>query len=118
MSISRSPWMGSVTLADTDTHRLSDLLADVAYVTAANQPLLSTNAPRVQYLQLGNDSSNGGAVLYVGNENVSSTFYGSALIAGQVFAISGESNNLILLKDVYVKASAQPLTIAVTLVTR
>lgn len=119
MSIARTPWLGNFTLNDTDVHRLSDILADPTYVAAAYRPFFGGgNVSKAQFLVIKNDINNGGKRLNLGNEGLSTTFYGDQLVAGQELPIYSMESNLIVLDDIYLMAVTSGLVVCVKLLTR
>lgn len=115
--ITRSPWMGCFTLADTNAHKISDILADTNYIAAGNQPLLG-NLKGVQCLVIGNDIDNAGAKVYVGNENLTTTFYGKKLVASQDVPYSSMEANLISLDQLWVLTDTIGAVVTVNLLSR
>jgi hypothetical protein len=116
MSIgTRTPWLGCVVLSDTNAHRLDTLLLALP---STQQPQISSNCPRCQYLVVGNDIDNAAAKLYIGNELVSTTFFGYKLVASQFIPLYSMEANLIRLDHVWVLTDTNPTTVNVTMVTR
>lgn len=118
MAVSRSPWMGSVSLTDTNAHSLADLLDALP---EAQKPRV--NAPaRVQMIAVQLDVSAGGKRLYIGGDDVTSTYCGVELVASQVWPIYSMDANLVRMDQIYVRASAgsqqSPTRVNVTFVTR
>lgn len=119
--ISRTPYLMSASIADTSAHALYSPTATTAifgpsattYVALANQPV-SPAAPKglkAFHLKIFNDLTNGAAIIYIGNENVSATpsttnGYGVSLVAGQVFEAIGYDSNLLDLSQIYLVCSA------------
>lgn len=116
MSIgTRTPWMGSLVLSDTNAHQLSALLLALP---STQQPIMSANCPRCQYLVLGNDIDNGAAKLYVGNELVATNFFGYKMVASQFVPLYSMDANLIRLDHIWVLTDTNPTTVNVIMVTR
>lgn len=119
MGIARAPWLGNFTLNDTNVHRLSDILKDVTYVDTEYQPFFGGgNISKAQFLVIKNDINNGGKRLNLGNEGLSTTFYGDQLVAGQELPIYSMESNLIVLDDIYLMAVTSGLIVCVKLLTR
>lgn len=118
MGIARTPWLGNVTLTDTNPHQLSALLADVNYVAAEYQPYFGADVPKCQYLVIKNDVINSGKLLYIGNEGLSLTFFGDRLVAAQELPIYSMESNLIRLDEIYVMTDITGLIVNVKLLTR
>ncbi len=115
MAISRTPWMGSVTLTSSSTaYQLSALLAALS---DAVKPLFTTT-PTVQYLSIQVDPAAGGAKVYVGNESVSSTNYGVALFASQAFPIWSMGANLAHLDQIWILSDTGSIALGISFITR
>lgn len=97
MAISRSPWLGSVTLAAPNTaYRLSALLISLSDNLRPNLQFKSC-----QYVAIQLDTSAGAAELFVGNENLSSSFCGISIFSGQTWPVYSVDSNLISLDNIY-----------------
>ena len=104
MAVKQSPTLLNFTLADDAVHALTDLLAALG----ADNPLVQDSGKHyVSELSIASDGSNGVKTLKVGNSNLSATFYGVQLLAGQEKTWGrGDVFWPIDLGKLYLKASA------------
>jgi hypothetical protein len=116
-TIARSPWLGSFTLTDSTSRKLSDILISSTFVATASQPLMASK-PRCQYLLIGNDIGNGGANLFVGNEGLTTAFFGAKLVAGQFVPYYSMDTNLILLDQIWLLTDTNPTVVTINMITR
>jgi hypothetical protein len=73
---------------------------------------------RCQFLVLGNDINNGGAKLYVGNENLSLTFFGARIPAANFLPFWSMDANLIRIDQIWVMFDTQPSIVTLEMLTR
>jgi len=107
--------MGVVTLTTASTpYQLSALLTALPAATA---PTLGA-VPRAEYIALQADPNAGGAKFYIGNEALSTTFYGILLYAAQTWPIYSTDVNIIRLDQVYVMSDTDAMKLGVTFITR
>lgn len=120
MAVTRTPWLGSFTLTDSNAHKLRDLLTSTTYIAAALQPRVPGNgtALKAQYLVITNDIDNGSAKLYVGNESLSTSFYGIKLVASMSIPLYSMEGNLINLDEIYILTDTNPTVVSVSFLTR
>lgn len=133
MAVSRTPWGGSLTLTTAHTRYLLSTLLDalttnkpniVAAATAPSQK----GPPKVYGVTIQNNIGNGGAILYIGNEDVSD---GSALVdatasvncmcsivATQVYPVPSSDMNLCRLDHIYLMSDTNSTIINVGFVTK
>ena len=98
MAVTRSPWMGTVVLTMANTaYSLTNLLSALA---SDREPSLG-GFTSVQYIAIQLDVSAGGAELFIGNENVSSTFCGVSIFGSQVWPIYSVEANLIQMSQIF-----------------
>jgi len=74
-------------------------------------------ADHAESVQLQEDTDGGSTIVYVGNSDVDSTHWGAKLQAGQLFPLPAMTGNLILLKQIYLVASAAGPTLVGCVVT-
>jgi hypothetical protein len=91
-----NPFLKSVTLAAANTN----------YNLLTLMQARDANAPsRCSKLNIQLDPGAGGALLFVGNDDISATNYGAALYAGQVKVWeTGQVNNLVL-NQIYLRCA-------------
>lgn len=84
MAIFRNPWMGRVTLTNANTaYQISALFTGMA---DAQQPqFFLRGAWKVKYISLQADINAGAAIFYLGNETLTTSNYGIALVGGQAW---------------------------------
>ena len=111
-----NPFMVTFSLTDTNVHALTDLLS--ALSTKPTFATLPSGVMRAAGIVIVNDVGNGGAKLYIGNSNVSTTVYGKCLVASQEWSPGSYESNLITLNNIYLKADTNPTVVAVTILTR
>lgn len=112
----RSPWMGTINLATANTaERLSTLI-----LATTNPPLTPPSpAPLVaEYLTLQVAITEGGAKVFVGNDDVSSTNAGYELVAGASIPPYSLTGNHMSLGDIWLVSDANNTTVHVTFITR
>lgn len=112
-NISRSPWIGTVTLALANTvYQLSALLAALGTYS----PVLGT-VPKCQFLTIQADPASGISVFYLGNEGLSVT-NGEVFFAGQTIPIWSMDANLIRLDHIYLMCDTAGKVLNVKFLTR
>lgn len=117
MSVSRTPWMGCVTLTTNGTaYKLSALLEALA--AGADSPPTLGNAKQVAWLQLQIDIAAGAAKVYVGNSQVSTSNFGVVLVATQTLPIDIASSNLVRLDQIWLLSDTDAVKIGVSFITR
>ena len=129
MAISQTPWGDSLVLTTAHTrYKLIDLLNALS---STRIPLISVPGALInacQGLTIQNNINNGGAILYIGNENVSD---GSGLVdaaalvhcmvnivATQVYPVPVSDSNLVHLDCVYLMSDTDNTTVNVGITTR
>lgn len=108
-----SPWCGTLTLTTQNTaYNLLTLLQ------AKDPDIVAQRIVRCQFLLIQMDSSLGSGTVYIGNANVSTTEYGSFLVALQSESIPSVDANLIILSSIYLFSDTASVTFHITFVTR
>ena len=116
MSVSSTPWMGTVTLTTANTvYQLSALLAALG---ASIRPAVGT-PPRCQYVSIQANPGAQSSILYIGSrDTMSATDYGVYLIATQAWQVQSMDANLIRLDQIYLMSDGSSQTVNVTFITR
>jgi hypothetical protein len=100
-----NPWAKSVTLTTANTaYNLWALLQ------AADKSLQYSECCK---LQIQSAIVNGGANLYIGNADVSSTNRGAEIVASQAFGIEAIEQNLIDLKQIFLVSDTNAVVVNV-----
>jgi len=114
MAVSRTPWLGSIVLpAQNTAYQLSARLA-----LHATPPLVSLNVLIAQAIAIQLDISAGAANLYIGPQEVSTTNYGVALVAPQVWPIYSMDSNLINLDHIWLMSDTASTQVNISFITR
>lgn len=104
-----NPWLRSTIIAGANVN--------VSLLTLLQA--LDADAPKfVQALQIQADPDGGAARWRIGNSAMTDTDFGVLLFATQAFGISSVEQNLIGLRDIYIRCDTAGLRIAVSLVRR
>ena len=115
MAVTRSPWMGTVSLTLANTaYSLTDLLSALA----ADRAPHFGGFMSVQYIAIQLDLSAGGAELFIGNENVSTTFCGVSIFGSQVWPIYSMDSNLIQMSQIFLLSDTAGVRCNVSFLTR
>lgn len=122
--LSLTPWMGSVVVPTAGVAtNLQTLLLALSDGQRPGNPAAgpNTNPPEnlsVQQCVIQLDPGSGSSSVKIGGPGMTSTFYGSKLLAGQALPIGPFESNLIQLRQIYLYTDADNLQINVTLVRR
>ena len=105
----RTPFFGSVSV--TATVAGQDIFTLLSAVCTSLQK-------KACYLAIQNDTTNGSASLYVGDQNVSSTNCGVNLSANQAQQVFAFDSNLLDLDQIFLRSSTGTIQVNLTVVTR
>ena len=109
-----TPFLRSVTLAAQNTaYSLYDLLQALP---AGAKP--SGRGVIAQFVALQLDPTAGSAILYIGNEGLSSTSCGCKIFSGQTYPIYSVDSNLIVLNDIVLMSDTNSVQVNVSFITR
>lgn len=108
-----TPWSRTVTLPNaSQNYQLQTL------VTALDASLNRQGPTRCTFLQLQLDKDAGGANLFIGNQNMTSTDYGTSLVATQAKSWPPMESNLLRLDHIYLRTDTPGVLVHVDMVTR
>ena len=134
MAVARTPWGGSITL--TVAHTIYQLSARLLALPAANRPNIveagtagnAKGPPKVYGVTIQNNIANGGATLYIGNEDVSdgsglvdataSVNCMCSIVATQVYPVPSNDLNLCRLDHIYLMSDTASTVVNIGFVTR
>lgn len=110
------PWFGLVSFTSTvSAQNLLTLLNALS-----DKPALSSNST-CQLLSIQMDVTMGGDKLFIGNANVTASYYGKQLFAGQVYSTGSMEANLVNVGGVWLFApviTTPPMLVAVEVIVR
>lgn len=115
MSVTCTPWCGTVTLAVANvSYQLSALCSALPDLI---RPKFGT-VPKCEYLSIQADVDGGGTKYYIGNQDFGPGSFGLQLIATQAWQVQSMGANLIRLDQIYVMCDTAPAYMNVIFITR
>jgi hypothetical protein len=119
MSVSNTPFIGTITLAAANTpYNIATLLAGLSNPP---EPLPVSGLLKACLIQLqgGGGQAGSAANFYLGNSNVSSaTPTGFWFVAGQAFTLPESQSNLFILNQMYLATDTPGATVNILFITR